>query len=109
MCAWWSCGCSNEPGPIEKMAKSTTPVPSKEDEPVELPPQTEPPMDDESEGNDTAKTNDSSKPEGDDAPADAPDESAAPEKTETPAPQELNLDEAGIKFVVPGDWKRVKP
>lgn len=109
MCAWWGCGCSQEPGPIEKMAKSTTPVPAKEEEPVELPPQTEPPMDDESEGEDIAKTNDSSKPDAADTPTDAPDENPAPEKTETPAPQELNLDEAGIKFVVPGDWKRVKP
>ncbi len=111
MCAW-SCGCGSEPGPIEKMAKTAAVAP-KEEPAIELPPQTEPPLGDESETDDAKKANDAKsndvKKEAEEIPADAPKTEPAPEEAAAPDPQELDLKDAGIRFVVPGVWKRVKP
>lgn len=94
LCAW-GVGCSNEPGPIQKMAKSPTTT-AASDAPVDAPPQTEPAM------NGTDGTGDGaagSGKEGDDS----------PKSDEAAVPQEVDLKESGITFVAPGAWKRIKP
>jgi hypothetical protein len=73
---WTAAGCWGEP---PQPPKATAGKPAADDAPDEPPPQTEPPLEAESE---------------------MPGETGS---------HELNLEESGMTFVVPGQWKQVKP
>jgi hypothetical protein len=89
-------GCSDAPGPVEKVAKST----AESAAPDSAPPQYEPPMDDGNVVDDDDRVARGLEPAKDDG---------LPETADDAGPQELFLDQSGISFTVPAGWKRVKP
>ena len=91
-------GCSDAPGPVEKVAKSTA---GESAAPESAPPQYEPPMDDGK----TVDDNDD-RVAGELEPA---KDDGLPETADDAGPHEIFLDQSGISFVVPAGWKRVKP
>ncbi len=91
-------GCSDAPGPVEKIAKSTA---SESAAPESAPPQYEPPIDDGK----TVDDNDD-RVAGESGPA---KDDGLPETADDAGPHGLFLDQSGISFTVPAGWKRVKP
>ena len=91
-------GCSDAPGPVEKVAKSTAADSAAHEA---APPQDEPPMDDGKIVDDNGdRVAGESEPAKDDGLSETADDAG---------PHELFLDQSGISFTVPAGWKRVKP
>jgi hypothetical protein len=83
LCAWLL-GCEDKPGSVQQAALNK---PRDAVEPEELPPQSEPPLEDVA-----VETQEGTAPD-----------TAAGES------QDLTLEQSGISFVLPAGWKRVKP
>jgi hypothetical protein len=86
-------GCDNGPGPVEKIANSTS---TQGAAPESAPAQYEPPMEDDKEVSSAVE----SEPVKEIEPSEPSDEAE---------PRELTLEQSGISFVVPAGWKQVKP
>jgi hypothetical protein len=92
-------GCSDAPGPVEKVAKNTA---AESAAPESAPSQYEPPMDDGKIVDDK-----DDRDVGELGPA--KDDGGLPETADDTGPHELVLDQSGISFIVPAGWNRVKP
>jgi hypothetical protein len=91
-------GCSDAPGPVEKVAKSTAAASATSES---APPQYEPPMDDgKMEDDNDDRVASETEPAKDNGLSKSADEAG---------PHELSLDQSGISFTVPAGWKQVKP